>query len=275
MDKKDLAINMFLSGNIRCCSIGIAAGITVLFFLLTGSAGAVPGEEWNRTYAGGGNTSATDIWQTSDGGYIFAGAACYNQWCMPWLVRTDAHGNEQWNRTFMDVYPAKSVLQTMDGGYILAGRKLIKTDLNGNEEWNMTYNGTFNSVQQTSDGGYVGAGAIDTGMGGIIILMAGSLRQMRTAMSNGTGRSKDMASAISIQSSIPVMGDLYLQVTEIGQLLIVRAARGSSKWMQMEENSGTGLSGSGTRLLEVVVKRRIRFCRQKTEAIYWQDSVSC
>ena len=164
MDKKNLA-NMFLSGNIRCCSIRIAVGIAVLFFLLTGSAGSVPGEEWNRTYAGAGNTSATAVWQTSDGGYIFAGAACYNQWCSPWLVRTDAHGNEQWNRTFRDVYGAKSVRQTVDGGYILAGRKLIKTDMNGNEEWNRTFNGMFNSVLQTSDGGFIGAGANDTGMG--------------------------------------------------------------------------------------------------------------
>ncbi|MDD5474040.1 MAG: PQQ-binding-like beta-propeller repeat protein [Candidatus Methanoperedens sp.] len=156
---------MFLSGNIRCCSIRIAACIIVLFFLLTGSAGAALVEEWNRTYAGAGNTSATAVWQTSDGGYIFAGAACYNQWCMPWLVRTDAHGNEQWNRTFRDIYGAKSAQQTMDGGYILAGRKLIKTDMNGNEEWNRTFNGMFNSVQQTTDGGYIGAGAIDTGMG--------------------------------------------------------------------------------------------------------------
>jgi len=156
-------LDMFLSGNIRCCNIRIAAGITVLFFLLTGSAGAVPVEEWNKTFVGAGNTSATAVWQTSDGGYIFVGAAnynrCYNQWCIPWLVRTDAHGNEQWNRTFRDIYGAKSVRQTMDGGYILAGRMLIKTDMNGNEEWNRTFNGTFNSVQQTSDGGYIGAGA--------------------------------------------------------------------------------------------------------------------
>ncbi len=49
-------------------------------------------------------------------------------------------------------------------------------------------------------------------------------------------------------------GDLYLQVGE-DQLLIVRAVRGSSKWMQKAESSGTGLSGNGTRLLEVAVKR--------------------
>lgn len=130
--------------------------------LLALSAGAVPPEEWNKTFEG--NKSATAVWQTSDGGYIFAGAACYNKGCT-WLVRTDAHGNEQWNRTFKDLYGAKSVQQTVDGGYILAGTKLIKTDMNGNEEWNRTFDGTFNSVQQTGDGGFIGAGAIDTGMG--------------------------------------------------------------------------------------------------------------
>lgn len=168
---------MFLSGNIRCCNIRIATGITVLFFLLTGGAGAVQGEEWNMTYAGAGNTSATAVWQTTDGDYIFAGAAC-NNWCIPWLVRTDAHGNERWNRTYGEnIYRAYSVQQTSDGGYILGGGMrpqrvswseadfdayLIKTDGNGNEQWNRTLGGKYRdearSVSKTRDGGYVLAG---------------------------------------------------------------------------------------------------------------------
>jgi len=60
-----------------------------------------------------------------------------------WLIKTDADGNEQCNRTYGgkgDDY-AYSVQQTSDGGYILAGKTysngsdawLIKTDASGNE----------------------------------------------------------------------------------------------------------------------------------------------
>lgn len=143
----------------------IALGITALvFLLLAGSAGAAPAEEWNRTFRGAGNAFAFSVQQTADGGYILAGATCSNLWqCDPWLVKTDAWGNEQWNRTFRDMHRANSVQQTADGGYILAGRSLIKTDASGSEQWNRTFNGsgTFKSVQQTSDGGYIGAGAIN------------------------------------------------------------------------------------------------------------------
>lgn len=143
----------------------IALGITALvFLLLAGGAGAVPVEEWNRTFKGAGNASAYSVQQTADGGYILAGATCSNLWqCDPWLVKTDAWGNEQWNRTFRDMHRANSVQQTADGGYILAGRSLIKTDASGSEQWNRTFNGSgiFKSVQQTSDGGYIGAGAIN------------------------------------------------------------------------------------------------------------------
>ncbi|TFH41514.1 MAG: hypothetical protein E4G94_07830 [ANME-2 cluster archaeon] len=133
--------------------------------MITGNAGAVPVEEWNRTFRGAGNASAHSVLQTADGGYILAGATCSNLWqCNPWLVKTDAWGNEQWNRTFRDLHGANSVQQTADGGYILAtGRSLIKTDASGSEQWNRTFNksGTFESFQQTSDGGYIGSGAIN------------------------------------------------------------------------------------------------------------------
>ncbi|MFZ2070269.1 MAG: hypothetical protein WAV32_01430 [Halobacteriota archaeon] len=89
------------------------------------SAKAAPEEEWNRTCGGTYCDVAQSVQQTADGGYIIAGytksygAGEYDFW----LVKTDANGNKDWDKTFGGSYSdyAMSVQQTADGGYIIAG----------------------------------------------------------------------------------------------------------------------------------------------------------
>ncbi|MDP3056927.1 MAG: hypothetical protein Q8N37_00170 [bacterium] len=136
-------------------------------------------EQWNKTFGGIGDLEAlSSVQQTSEGGYILVGTKLlygtineYNAW----LIKTDASGNELWSKIFGGIYSdgAKSVQQTSEGGYIIAGSTksygagnedawLIKTDANGNEQWNKTFGGIYydaaKSVQQTLDGGYILAG---------------------------------------------------------------------------------------------------------------------
>ena len=142
---------------------------------------------WNRTYGGTDNDSAYSVVQTSDGGYALAGTTYsfsvggYDDF---WLVKTDAAGNMQWNRTYggADNDHIYSIVQSSDGGYALAGWTrsfgagqgdfwLGKTDAAGNMQWNRTYGGASNegvySVVQTSDGGYALAGYTNSfGAGG-------------------------------------------------------------------------------------------------------------
>lgn len=114
--------------------------------------------------------------QTEDGGYILAGYTSFGTLSAlnfdAWLIKTDANGNELWNKTFggsmLDF--AQSVQQTTDGGYILSGKTssryeggkgtwLIKTYPSGNEEWDRRLPGRMGrSVRQTSDGGYIISG---------------------------------------------------------------------------------------------------------------------
>ena len=89
---------------------------------------------WDKTFTSD-NKTKTATWdgdsvrQTSDSGYIICGTRFKPPVIIPrwdtyiWLVKTDADGNELWDKTFPDKGSAcgNSVQQTKDGGYIVCG----------------------------------------------------------------------------------------------------------------------------------------------------------
>ncbi|MBE9483836.1 MAG: YIP1 family protein [Bacteroidetes bacterium] len=131
--------------------------------------GFMPEEYTN--YASNGD-SILSIEPTSDNGYILAGSTTISETGVDsWLIKIDANGSEQWNKTFggtgRDI--AYSAIQTSDGCYLIIGETesygiesdawLIKIDVNGSEQWNKTFGGNnpdwIGMAQQTSDGGFV------------------------------------------------------------------------------------------------------------------------
>lgn len=113
--------------------------------------------DWTKTYGEGGGSN---VWQTSDGGYVIGGSK---------LIRTNENGDTIWTRQF----EGNCANPTSDGGCIITGRiglnlKLMKLDDKGDSIWAKLYKkgnagngGAF--VVQTSDGGYiVTGGAVDT-----------------------------------------------------------------------------------------------------------------
>ena len=160
----------------------ILAGYTLSFGAGDGNAWLIKtnangNKVWDRTFGGRAFDVANAVQQTNDGGYILAGSTGPQStgYSDAWLIKTDAHGNKVWDKTFggssTDIaYP---VQQTSDGGYILAGWTssfgagyedawLIKTDADGNKVSDKTFGGSNSdevfSVHQTSDGGYILAG---------------------------------------------------------------------------------------------------------------------
>jgi hypothetical protein len=128
--------------------------------------------QWNKTYGGTGNEyDGYALVQTNDGGYTMVGstnsfgAGNYDVW----LVKTDASGNMQWNKTYggTGIDNGHALIQTSDGGYAIPGYTtsfggvkayLVKTDASGNMQWNKTYSTLIADlglhVIQTADGGY-------------------------------------------------------------------------------------------------------------------------
>ena len=120
------------------------------------------------------NDSAQSVQQTSDGGFIMAGATTSfgPSGNNAWIMKLDEDGIPAWQKAYggtEDEYMS-SIMQTADGGYIASGYTtsfgaggqdvwIMKLDSNGGIEWQKAYGGTLHdhpyAVQQTADGGYI------------------------------------------------------------------------------------------------------------------------
>ena len=129
---------------------------------------------WQNYWGGYNMEVGNAIQQTSDDGFIIAGATFSFGAGLSdiYLIKTDSLGNTLWTRTYGgpgEDY-AKSVKQTRDGGYIVAGHTnsygaggydvyLIRTDSQGDTLWTRTYGGTDDErgvcLQITHDDGYI------------------------------------------------------------------------------------------------------------------------
>ena len=116
------------------------------------------------------------VLQTSDGGYILAGATYLEN--SPLILKLNASGNIVWNKLYQRVYGQderpKSIQLISGGGYIVAGSTYYDTgdwdiwvmelDASGNISWRRTYRSpkmlNIGSIQQTHDGGFVIVGYV-------------------------------------------------------------------------------------------------------------------
>jgi hypothetical protein len=164
-----------------CTTYSFGAGYADFWFIKTDEFGNM---EWNQTYGGAEMDIPTSLLQLTDGSFVLAGSTMSfgNGGYDFWLIKTDDHGNVEWNQTYgTETHDDSfSLVQTSDGGYALAGYSypdfplanflLVKTDDHGNMLWNQTYAGEAvlgsPSLIQTIDGGYAlsgGTGSVEIG----------------------------------------------------------------------------------------------------------------
>lgn len=133
-------------------------------------------EVWNRTFGGPSDDEGMSVRETRNGGSIIAGRTdSYGVGGDDgWLIKTDAEGNEIWERTFGGSEDdCLCSAQEIDDGYVAAGFTgsfgsgksevwLLRTDSEGKELWNRTFGisvGDFgSSVVSMDDGGFAVTG---------------------------------------------------------------------------------------------------------------------
>jgi hypothetical protein len=97
-------------------------------------------EQWNKTYGGILDDYTTHAYQTKEGGYSMIGwTNSYGAGAEDaWMIKTDASGNEQWNKTYggKSFDTAYAFNQTSDGGYIITGATAsFGTDIYHSDLW--------------------------------------------------------------------------------------------------------------------------------------------
>jgi hypothetical protein len=126
---------------------------------------------WNKTYPF--STFDSVMVQTIDGGFAIGGTTGVTLSSSVWLVKTNAYGNVQWQKTYTsNIDRVTDIMQTKEGDYAIVGPTfsasnaggrdlvLLKTDSSGNLLLNKTYDQGISTWQkqtiiQTTDGGYV------------------------------------------------------------------------------------------------------------------------
>jgi hypothetical protein len=127
---------------------------------------SAPGIEWQENY-GGSVALASNLIQTSDGGYVFMNLDWYHSmhFFPATVYNVDSSGSLQWEKPIEDL-EASAIIQTNDGGYEITGKwnrytpTLVKMDSEGNVQWVANYSSvpdlgvaSIRSIQ-TSDGGF-------------------------------------------------------------------------------------------------------------------------
>ena len=210
--------------------------------------------EWNRTYEGIGDAPNPRLVVARDGGYALTG---FSKWLNSYgngsfLVKTDALGRLEWNRTIP--IGARALVAATDGGYALAGGvyggsgdagdfSLVKTDSLGNVEWSQTYPITglqaAYSVVVTADGGYALSGSSQSepgsGVSDFLLVKTDEFGSMEWNRAYGVGAGTDFARSMvaTADGGYAIVGDTQFSLPGGRHIWVVKTdALGNMEWNQ-------------------------------------------
>lgn len=116
---------------------------------------------WNFTFGGIADDQGASVIECTTGGFLIAGRtrSSGSGGCDVWLIRTDASGNQLWNRTYGGVNDdwAEKLIECHDGTFAIIGVTtsygaggcdiwLLRTDTTGDLLWNRTYGGSYDDL---------------------------------------------------------------------------------------------------------------------------------
>lgn len=179
-------------------SPGFGGGQSGIIVVKLNSMGLI---QWSKSF--GGVSYGRCIKQTTDGGYVLAGATDSPNLDL-YVVKLDPNGSLQWAKQIggANYEFAYSIVQTADGGYAAAGftdsfgnsekMYIAKLESNGSLQWTKVValnSDRAYSIVQTTDGGFAVGGWTGGGMSGMLIVNLnpdGSLKWSRIVQGNST-----------------------------------------------------------------------------------------
>ena len=140
---------------------------------------ALEADSWAVTYGNEGDETGTSVEQTEDSGFIISGTKSTVYGEDIWIIKTDAEGVPEWQRTYGGAGDETATIrQTGDGGFILAGTSdsfgaggkdiwVAKLTASGDVEWQKAIGGTGSDraadiQEHACSGGFILAGTTDS-----------------------------------------------------------------------------------------------------------------
>jgi hypothetical protein len=135
---------------------------------------SAPTIEWQQDYGHAGFyedtgiQSASNLIQTSDGGYVFMdlGWAYQFTFVPSTIYKVNSSGSIEWSKT-IELLAASTIIQTSDEGYEILGHwstygttyentpTIIKTDAEGTIQWVQNFSGYMREFVPNNDGGFI------------------------------------------------------------------------------------------------------------------------
>jgi len=211
--------------------------------------------EWQRTYGGSSRDSSRSIQQTSDGGYIIAGATeSFGAGDADiWILKLTSSGDIEWQRTYggthWDGFP--DIKEAKDGGYVVAGGTesfgagdwdfwILKLTSSGDIEWQRAYGGSLRDgychLQATSDGGYIVAGFTESfavGVRDFWILKLTSAGDIEWQQTYGGSRWEGVNAIQLTNDGGYIVAGLTMEFGQVGNFWILKlASSGDIEWQR-------------------------------------------